>query len=138
VEVADALEVLGNFYHSQAKPDKAQPLYESAFKIYKRFVGVNYTYPSVPYLIRMAKAFQSLGDDKSAGALMQKVLTTDKEVYGSSHPLVAIALMDLAGIEKKLGESKAAHNHFKEALEISSSIFSSDHPMVIKAKAQLN
>ena len=101
-------------------------------------MGVNYTYPSVPYLIRMAKADQSLGDDKSAEGLFQKVLATTKEVYGPSHPLVAIALMNLAGVEKKLGESKAAHDHFKESLEISNSIFSNDHPMVIKAKAQLD
>ena len=136
--MGDALETLADFYASHGKPDKAQPLYTNALKIYQRFVGVNYTYPSLPYLRRLSKAFRSVGRDKDAEDLLEKTLSSSKDVFGSQHPQVAADLLELALVEKKLGENEKAQKNLKEALVISTSYFPSNHPLVLKIKSQLD
>src|SRR5665213_818589 len=92
IQVADAMNRLADFFSSRGLDKKAQPLYASAFKIDQRYVGSVYSYDSLPYLKRMAKAYFSTGDTKSSEILWEKILQTEKEAYNPRHPQVALDL----------------------------------------------
>lgn len=135
VEMGDALKKLGDFYGAQGRKEKAQAQYEAAFKVYRRFVGVNYTYPSLPYLRRLAGVQLELGQAKEAKDLLEKTLQSSVEVFGNQHPQVALDLWALAQAEKKLGEKDKAQKHLKEALNISQAFFPPDHPLTVKIRS---
>jgi tetratricopeptide (TPR) repeat protein len=137
VQQADALESLGHFYQSQNQTDKAKSLFEAALPIYQRFVGVYFGYSSLDYVRKLAKADESLGKNKEAEDLLQKSLQTLKEVFGDSHPRVALGLVDLAQVEEALGQKALAQEELKEALVIAQSFFGNSHPLVIKIQKQL-
>lgn len=137
IEVADATQRLADLYASTDRPERSKPLYGSALHIYKSYVGVHYGYSVLPYLQRLAKACQTAGDNAQAKDLLEKALTTTKEVYGPDHPLVAVTLDRLAGVEEKLGQKKDAAAHRKGALGILRSHFAKDHPWIRKVEAEL-
>lgn len=137
VEAADGIERLADFYRSQGRLEKARPLYQSALKIYQGFVGTYFGYSNLPYLQRLARAYQSVGDDKSALDLLEKGLKVTRDTFGPGHPHTAVALLRLGAVEKKLGEDKAAEGHFKEALALLKSFFPEGHPLVRRAETLL-
>ena len=96
IQVADAMENLGNFYQSQNQADQAKNLLEGALPIYQSFVGVYFGYRALDDVHKLAKAYKSVGKNKEAEDLLQKSLQTLKEVFGPSHPRVALGLLDLA------------------------------------------
>ncbi len=138
VQQADALESLGDFYQSQNQADKAKNFFETALPIYQRFVGVYFGYSSLDYVRKLAKAYESVGKNKEAEDLLQKSLQTLKDVFGASHPWVALGLVDLARVEVALGQKTLAQEELKEALVIAKSLFGDDHPLVLKIKKQLH
>jgi hypothetical protein len=137
IQVADAMGRLADFFHNQSFSSKAQPLYTSAFKIDQRYVGSAYTYDSLPYLKRLAKAYFFMGDFKSSEGLWQKSLKTEIEVYGPRHPQVALDLSQLAQVEWTLGEQSKAQKDIHESIEMLKSYFPNDHPLVVTAQTQL-
>ena len=137
VELADAMEPLADFYRSQNQLEKARPLYQSALQIYKRFVGVYFGYPTLPYLQRLARGYASTGDDKSAEDLLGKALNTAGDVYGKSHPQVAVLCFELAKVEKRLGEGKSARLHLEQSLDILKSHFPSNYPLTQEVETRL-
>lgn len=137
VEVADAMERLGDFFHSQNQDAKAQTLYESAFQIDQHYVGTVYSYPSLPYLKRLAKADGALGKIKESEDLWQKSIQTEKEVFGPRHPQIALDLIQLAQVETGLGKQSMAQADLKESLTILKIYFTDDNPWVLQAQKQL-
>jgi len=137
VEWEDAMKKLGDYYASTGQPEKAKPLYESVLKIAKGYVGVYYGYTVLPYLQRLAEAYQSVGDYKSAEDLLNKSLATSREAFGTQHPLVAVTLLRLARAEEGLGESKSARTHREEALSILKSRLPKDYPLILEVTTQL-
>lgn len=129
-ELADAMENLADFYSSHGQGEKAWSLYQDALSIFQKYVGVNYSYESLPYLKKLSQAYQSVGKNKEAKDLMEKSLGTTKEVYGSRHPLTAMTLYRLARIEESMGDKAKAKQHLTESLSISLSYFSKGHPLV--------
>jgi tetratricopeptide (TPR) repeat protein len=138
VQQADAFENLGDFYQSQNQADKAKNLFETALPIYQRFVGVYFGYSSLDYVRKLAKADESLGKNKEAEDLLQKNLQALKEVFGTSHPRVALGLVDLAEVEEALGQPSQAQEELKKALVMAQSFFGNSHPLVVKIQKQLN
>lgn len=137
IQVADAMNRLADFFSSRGLDKKAQPLYASAFKIDQRYVGSVYSYDSLPYLKRMAKAYFSTGDTKSSEALWEKILPTEKEAYNPRHPQVALDLFQLALVEWALGEKPKALKNLQESIAILKSYFPDNHPLVIQVQTQL-
>lgn len=137
VEVADAKERLADFYRSQGRLEKARPLYRSALKIYRGFVGTYFGYTNLAYLQKLARAYQSAGDGKSALELLEKDLKVTQDTFGPGHPQTAVALLRLGTVEKNLGEDKAAEGHFKDALTVLKSFFPEGHPLILRAEALL-
>lgn len=137
IQVADAMERLGDFYHNQGVDKKAQPLYASSFKIDQRYVGSVYTYDSLPYLKRLAKAYFATGDAKSSETLWGKILSTEKETYNPRHPEVALDLLQLSRVEWALGEKPKARKDLQESLDILKSYFPDTHPLVVQVQTQL-
>jgi tetratricopeptide (TPR) repeat protein len=137
IEVADAMELLADFFHRQGEEEKAKPLYASALKIDQHYVGTVYSYASLPYLKRLAKASLSAGDAKSSETLWQKSLQTEKEVFGPRHPQVALDLIYMAEVESVLKEKAKAQADLKESLKILKTHFSDDHPMVVLVHKRL-
>ncbi|HEY5039123.1 MAG TPA: tetratricopeptide repeat protein [bacterium] len=137
VELGDAHRILADFYQSQGESAKAQPLYQSALKIYQHFVGINYTYQAFPYLARAAAAYQATGDFASSKNLGEKIVTGIKDVYGPTHPGTAVALLNLAKAEESLNEKPKALSHIKESLKILQSNYEKDHPLVKAAEKRL-
>jgi tetratricopeptide (TPR) repeat protein len=138
IQVADAMNRLADFFSSQGLDKKAQPLYASALKIDQRYVGSVYSYDSLPYLKRLAKAYFSLGDTKSCEALWEKILPTEKEAYNPRHPQVALDLFQLARVEWALGEKPNAIKYLQESINILKSYFPDDHPLVVQAQTELS
>jgi tetratricopeptide (TPR) repeat protein len=138
IQVADAMDRLADFFHNQDLDTKAQPLYTSAFKIDQRYVGSVYTYDSLPYLKRLAKAYLSIGDIKSSKGLWQKSLKTEIKIYGPHHPQVALDLFQLAQVEWDSGEKSKAKNDINESIEILKTYFPNDHPLVVETQTQLD
>jgi tetratricopeptide (TPR) repeat protein len=136
-QVADAMENLADFYHSQNQEDKAKPLYESALKIDKPFVGTYAQYPALPFMKRLAKAYQGAGDLAPAETLWQSVLKTEKEVFGPNHPQVALDLMGLAGVEMALGKNSLAQADLEQSVGILDSLFTEGHPLLVQANSLL-
>ena len=133
IEVADSMENLADFYQSHNQSHKAAALYPAALKIYQRFVGSYYGYSTLPYLQKLALAYQSVGDNKSALDLWKEDLKTTQETFGADHPQTAKVFMSLAQVEKKLGQDKEARGHLKDALGALQSVFPKDHPLVRQA-----
>jgi tetratricopeptide (TPR) repeat protein len=138
IRVSDAMTRLADFFHGQGLDQKAQPLYASAFKIDQRYVGSVYTYQSLPYLKRMAKAYFTAGDIQSSEALWEKVLPTEKEAYDPRHPQVALDLFQLAQVEWALGEKPKAQKNLQESIVILKSYFPDDHPLIVQAQTELS
>jgi len=136
IQVADTMNRLADFFHSQKLDEKANPLYDAAIKIDRRYVGSVYTYESLPYLKRLAKAFYATGDIKSSEALWQKSLQTEKDVYGPKHPQVALDLIQLARAEWDLQEKANAKKDVRESIDMLKFYFPDNHPLVIEAKIQ--
>lgn len=137
VEVGDATAALADLFHFLKKEEKARPLDEVALGIYKRYVGVNYTYSALPYMSRLAKAYRIMGDDASAKSLLEKALNTAMEVLGPNHPKIAILSLSLAKSEKRLGEDKKTQEHLAKALAILKVYFPQNHPLVLEAQGRL-
>lgn len=100
IEVADALENLGSYLQAQNQSQSADPLLDSALKIYGRFMGDYFGYSNLPYAFRLARACQSVGNDKKALDLLTHCLETQKEIYGEKSLQVALTLLDKAKVEK--------------------------------------
>jgi tetratricopeptide (TPR) repeat protein len=132
-QVADAMENLADFYHSRNQDDKAKPLYESALKIDKPFVGTYAQYPAVPFMKRLAKAYQGTGNLPAAEGLWQSALKTEKGIFGPHHPQVAIDLMELAEVEMALGKNTLAQGDLKQSITILNSLFAEGHPLLEQA-----
>lgn len=137
IRVSDAMTRLADFFHGRGSDQKAQSLYASAFKIDQRYVGSVYTYQSLPYLKRMAKAYFTTGDIQSSETLWLKTLQTEKEVYNPNHPQVALDLIQLAQVESASGKKQEAAKNLKQSIEILKGYFSDDHPLIVQAQTQL-
>lgn len=137
IEEADALEKLADFYFAAGQKEKAAALYQSALKIDKGFVGVYYGYSVLPYMQRLAVAYQAAGDAASAKDLLEKALVTCRDSYGPRHPLLAVTLLRLARAEETLGDSKAARSHREQVLEILKSHFAKNYPLILEVEGQL-
>ncbi len=137
VHLADAMENLGDFYHSQNQNEKAKPLYESALKIDKPLVGTYMEYPALPYMKRLAKAYQGAGDPQAEEVLWQNALMAEKKVFGLHHPQVAIDLMRLAEVETTLGKRALAQENLKQSIGILRSLFQEGHPLLNEANSML-
>jgi tetratricopeptide (TPR) repeat protein len=137
IEVADAIEQLADFFHHQGQDEKAQPLYISAFNIDRHYIGTVYSYGSLPYLKRLAKASLSVGDAKSSETLWQKSLQTEKQVFGHLHPQVALDLAQLAKVEWVLGEKSEARKSLQESIDMLKSYFPDSHPLVVQVQNEL-
>jgi len=137
VELADAQQRLAGFYHSQNQDGEAKPLYESALQIYQGCVGSYFGYSSLPYIQKLATAQEIAGQWKEARDLLQNALPSCEEIYGSSHPQVAVFLLDLARAQKGLGQKDAAQADLKTALQIARSFYRDDNPLVIQIKKEL-
>lgn len=133
VEVADSMERLADFYHSHNQGPKAVPLYSAALKIYQRFVGSYFGYSALPYVGRLAKAYESVGNDQSALDLWKEDLKSTHDIFGADNPRTALVSMRLARVEKKLGQDKEARENLKEALTALETILPKDHPLVREA-----
>jgi tetratricopeptide (TPR) repeat protein len=136
VQRGDALENLGDFYLCQNKQEKAQPPYQSALKIYKQFVGSYFGYSSLPYLEKLAHAYQSVGDDQSALDLWEKDLKTTQETFGDGHPKTAKVIIQLARVERKLGKNESSQKHFNEGVKILEAFYPKDYPYVLQMKTR--
>jgi hypothetical protein len=137
VEMADALERLGDFFRAQGQKSKAQGYYESASKIYKQFTEISCTYPTVPYLLKTAAAYQAMGDDKTARKIREKVLATLRDCLGPDHPRVALCLAELAGDDLALGDKASAVNELKDAWEILKTSLGGQHPLTLNIQKRL-
>jgi hypothetical protein len=138
IEVADAMEHLGIFYRSQKLEDKAKPLLSSAREIYRGCVGTYFGYSSLPYVQKLAKADESLGQFNDALELLQKNIQSAREAFGANHPRVAVGLMDLAEAEKAVGQDALAQKNLKQALKIAQSVYGDDYPLVLKIQKQIH
>jgi tetratricopeptide (TPR) repeat protein len=137
IHVSDAMENLGEFYHSQNQDEKAKSLYESALKIDKPLVGTYMEYPALPYMKQLAKAYQGTDDPQAAEALWQNALKTEKGVFGLNHPQVAVDLMRLAEVEVVLGKQALAQEDLKQSIAILASLFKEGHPLLNQANSLL-
>ncbi|HJT25053.1 MAG TPA: tetratricopeptide repeat protein, partial [bacterium] len=137
-QVADAMLDLADFDRNHGAGDKSGPLYESALKIARQFVGTNYDYSALPHLRRLARIYEGMGDNKSAIAIWKKILRTEKAVLGAQHPRVALDLENLAETERSLGQKGKAQADLKESLSILEHFFPADHPLVLQAKGLLS
>jgi tetratricopeptide (TPR) repeat protein len=138
IEIADSMEHLGIFYRSQNNEVKAKPLLASAREICRGCVGTYFGYTSLPYVEKLAKADESLGQYNEALDLLQKYLQSSRESFGTNHPRVAVGLLDLAEVEKAMGQDAVAQNNLKQALIIAQSLYGNDYPLVIKIQKQIH
>jgi hypothetical protein len=128
---------LAGFFHAQNQVGKARPLYESALQIDRRYVGGVYTYASLPFLKRLAKAEGDAGDAKASEDLWEKSIQTEKGVFGPRHPQVALDLAQLAGVAWESGGKSRARKYLRESVDILKSHFPEGHPLVFQAQTQL-
>lgn len=85
-QAADAMEAMADFYLSQGHKEKAQSLYDQALKVYKQFIGTDYSYPSLPLLQKMANAYQAAADQATALKMRKKILKALTDFLGPDHP----------------------------------------------------
>ncbi len=137
VELADAQQSLAGFYHSQGREKEAQPLYDSALKIYQGCVGSYFGYSSLPYVQKLAKARMAAKQWKEAEGLLQNILPSCREIYGTSHPQVAVFLLELAQAQEGLGQTGIARENLKTALQMARSFYRDDHPLVLQIQKEL-
>ncbi len=138
VEAADGMERLADFYRLKLRqPEKAAPLYSSAFKIYRGLVGTYFGYSSLPYMEKLAEAYEATGDGKASEKLWSQCLGVEKGVYGPQHPQVALGLIQLAETESGLKEYGRARENLKQSLAILRLFFGENHPLVLRADALL-
>ena len=136
-KTADAQEKWADFLVTQGRTEKARGLYEQAFQIDRHNVGAVFDYESLPYLIRLARVEKALGRKKESEVLWEKILRTEKDIYGPEHPNVAMALVGLSRVESALGETSKAKAGLKESLQILLSHFSGNHPLVTRVRGLL-
>ena len=134
VELADTLEAQGHFWASQGAKEKAKTAYLAALTIYQKFVGSFYGYSNMGYTRRLEQAYLSLDRFKEAEAVGKNSLKGYQDSYGSDHPRVALALMELARAQKGAKETKEAGDNAAEALRILRLKFPPENPMVQEAK----
>lgn len=137
IELGDATWALADLYRSVKKVEKARSLFESSHAIYKRYVGVNYAYSAIPYLLRLAKTHQALGDDRSAKDLLEKALVASTESLGPKHPKTALILLELARSEIRIGEDQKAKERVSNSLSILKSYLPKGHPLLLEAETRL-
>lgn len=133
-QVADGILDLAQFDRNHGPADKSGPLFDSALKIARQFVGTNYDEAALPHMKRLARAYEGTGDLKSALDMWKKIVKTEKTVWGARHPLVALDLEALAEIELQFGQKGGAQADLKESLTILRSFFPEEHPLVLRAK----
>ena len=138
VEVGNASMDLADFERQEGEFEKAEPLYKTAKNINQRFVGTDDEYATLPYLIRLARINEGLGDLQAAADLWQRTLDVEKRVFGPSHPRIAITLYHLAETESSLKKEGKAKEHLQQAVAILKKHFSSDHPLVAKIRLKLS
>jgi len=137
VRVADALKKMADFYAATGNRQKANDLYRQTLPLDLHFIGTEDTYSNIPYHQRGADTYFALGQWKDAEALDQRILKIKTQVYGPTHPEVALSLEDLARIAEQLQNKTEAIKDLKSALEILKKYFNPDHPLVLDAQNQL-
>ena len=137
VEVGNASLDLADFSRGQGEIKRARPLYEAVRDINQRFVGNDDQYATLPYIARLARANQGLGDFKSAAALWQRSLTAEMKIFGPTHPRVALALYHLAESESAMKKKAEAAKQLQQSLAILKKHFSSDHPLILKINSKI-
>jgi tetratricopeptide (TPR) repeat protein len=137
LEEGDALMRLADFDLAQKNQAQASAGYQSALKIYQHFVGPDTSYPTLPYISRLAEDEEALGNDADAMALWKRVLETSQSVYGPSHPQTAVFLSNLARTEESLGDPSSAAQHLKAALAILKTHYDPDHPLIRETEGRL-
>lgn len=84
----------------------------------------------------LGMAYREAGDPRAATTL-QGALSQLKNVLGSSHPLVAVVLNDLAAVCHIMGQEKEAEQHYRQALAIDCHAYGIDHPEVVTDMSNL-
>jgi len=135
MEVGMVLEELGDLYRSMKQEEKARASYEEGLSILRLFVGVNFEFSALVPLENLSRAYQAAGDHAQAKDLLEKALTTSRQVYDPGHPRIGTLLLSLARSEKALGAGPQALRHAKEALGIFQAHFTQRHPLVLQAQA---
>jgi tetratricopeptide (TPR) repeat protein len=131
------MDDLGDFYEAQGEKEKARGLYEQALVVHQRTLGPD-IYTSIPFLNRGAKTHMALGHYAEAEILFKRILGICKQVFGTGHPQVAIALADLASAEERIPkESHKAAADLKESLAILRKSLGDNHPLSAQVQERL-
>ena len=137
IEVTDAMLKLADFYHARHQDEKAGPLYVEALKISQSLVGTYYDYPALPYMKKLARAYQRAGNFEKAGDLWQKSLQTEIKVFGPQHPRIALGLINLAEVKADVKRNAKARQDLQQSLGILKNFFPGDHPLVVLVQEKL-
>ena len=72
----------------------------------------------------------NMGDQRKAIEYFEQALTIDRNVYGESHPKVAIRLNNLGSAWQALGDQRKAIAYYEQALTIDRNVYGDEHPNV--------
>ena len=129
LELASALNSIGDSLWRDARHAEAEPLYKRALAIDEKALGPEH--PDVATdLNNLASLYHDQGRYAEAEPLYERALAIDEKALGPDHPDVATSLSNLAVLYKAQGRYAEAEPLYERALAIDEKAFGPEHPDV--------
>lgn len=136
LQVAEALDLLGNLLRRRTEFKRAEPLLERALQIREAALGKDD--PDVARsLTSLAALYAGQGTYGRAEPLFQRALQIREATLGPNHPDVAQSLNDLGTVYSEQGAYGRAEPLLQRALQIRETTLGKDHPDVVRSLLSL-
>ncbi|MBY0545563.1 MAG: tetratricopeptide repeat protein [Gammaproteobacteria bacterium] len=129
LEIAIALENLGNAYGDLGDATQQKALQERALVIQERHYGPDHPEVAIT-LVNLGNAYGTSGDASRKKALQERALVIQERHYGLDHPEVAATLVNLGSAYGALGDMPRAKELLERALVIQERYYGKDYPRV--------
>ncbi|MBE0656046.1 MAG: tetratricopeptide repeat protein, partial [Bryobacteraceae bacterium] len=124
-EIATALDGLGRVLEEKGDYDGAIRVLERAVELRSGQQGSDGALAGSQY--ELANVYFYAGRYKESEALNRTVLELNRRTFGSGHPKVAEALINLGAIQQDLGHYGEAEKLHRQALEINRNFYGENH-----------
>lgn len=112
---ASVLHNLGAFYFDMGQQKKAREFLEQALELNTKRGALQELSSTLGYLAMLA--FEAK-DENRALSMLDRALTVRREIYGLTHPVVALSINDLAELHRRAGRHEDAAALFQESIQI--------------------
>ncbi len=114
-------------FYNQGKYVEAEKLAQTALDIIENNLKNDPRYLSTSYN-NLASIYRKIGDLNKSLNFYKKALNLNKELFGNSHPNIAINLSNLASLYQAMGDYKKALETQLQALDVFEKTLGSEHP----------